>query len=305
MMTTGKPLYLFTHSGRLRFYAKVCIFILCGTGSVLIFPYMPYGNAFTFEYFTLGIILISAALIHFVEKRPFASLGLAWNAFTTRHIYWGFGVGAVLITIAVTMLNGFGYAEIEAGYWTWDSVSHLCANQFVFFFFAAAVEELLFRGYLFQAAIESSNVTVAVIASSLLFSIVHSWNPGITGLAYCNIFIAGLLFAGAYIRTRQLWLPIALHAGWNFFQGTIYGADISGVSLGGHLLTTSLSGPEWLTGGAFGPEGSIFTTLVLILGIVAVQALPQFQISPEQYVLWHRIRYAEDYAEVFPVGNAS
>ena len=155
---SGTPSAIFyTPARRIRFYVKGTLFIALLGGGMILTIYLPRFDAFRFEYFTAGIVLASFVLIRFIEKRPVASLGLAWNAFTTRHVYGGFLIGAFMITAVVTGIVGLGDANIEAGYLTWDSALRLCANQFVTFLFAAAVEEMLCRGYLFQAAMESSN----------------------------------------------------------------------------------------------------------------------------------------------------
>jgi len=259
-----------------------------------------YALRVEFPVITISALVISWVLIHFIEKRPIATLGLSWTIFTTRHFYMGLLIGAMMITFVVEMMTILGYATFEQGTHTLDEGIKLCADQFVFFLFAAAAEELVFRGYLYQTAIESSNPFIATIIFSAFFSVAHFSNPGITALAFLNIFLAGIWLSIAYLRTRQLWLPIALHTSWNFFQGTIFGADVSGNPVTGHLLTLTTNGPEWITGGSFGPEGGILTTIALIFGIIAVNILPQFHISPDQYALMHRVRYAEDYAVVFP-----
>src|SRR5690606_10462502 len=97
---------------------------------------------------------------------------------------------------------------------------------------------------------------------SAIFALLHGFNPGFGLTALLGLFLAGLLFAQAYIVTRQLWLPIALHLSWNFAEGPLFGFPVSGLP-GEGLLTVQLAGPEVVTGGAFGPEAG----LVVIVGI--------------------------------------
>jgi membrane protease YdiL (CAAX protease family) len=284
---------------RVRYIFKLISFVAFAYAGLKILPHLPFADNFSFEYMALGLVALSLLLVREFEKRPAATLGLAWNTFTTRQFLGGLLLGTLMISFVVTGMRILGYADFTLVIHTWNESVRACAPQLLFFLCAAAVEELVFRGYLYQTAIESSNTTVATIIFSLLFAVAHGANPGIGVLAYTNIFLAGLLFAGAYLRTRQLWLPITIHAAWNFFQGTIYGAEVSGESIGQHLFSMRSDGPAWITGGAFGPEAGVLTTVALLIGIVAVNAFPVFQISPEQYALSHRVRYGEDRALIF------
>jgi len=291
---------LYTRSThRVRYIFKLISFLAFAYAGIKVLPYLPFADKFEFEYMALGLVAISLLLVREFEKRPAATLGLAWNAFTTRQFLGGLLLGTFMISFVVASMGALHFADFTLVIHTWDEGIKSCAPQLLFFLCAAAVEELVFRGYLYQTAIEASNTTVATIIFSLLFAVAHGANPGVGVLAYINIFLAGLLFAGAYLRTRQLWLPIAIHASWNFFQGTIYGAEVSGESIGQHLFSMRSDGPAWITGGAFGPEAGVLTTVALLIGIVAVNAVPLFQISPEQYALSHRVRYGEDRALIF------
>ena len=101
-----------------------------------------------------------------------------------------------------------------------------------------------------------------MIGSSAIFSLLHLFNPGASIPALIGLFAAGLLFAYAYLATRQLWLPIGLHLSWNLSEGPIFGFPVSGLP-GQGLLEVDVSGPALITGGAFGPEAG----LVGLLGV--------------------------------------
>jgi membrane protease YdiL (CAAX protease family) len=85
------------------------------------------------------------------------------------------------------------------------------------------------RGYWLQNLEEGMKLPRAFILSSLFFSLSHFANPGFSGMAFLGLFVGGFDVAYGYIRTRQLWLPIGLHLGWNFFEGTVFGFQVSGV----------------------------------------------------------------------------
>lgn len=121
----------------------------------------------------------------------------------------------------------------------------------------AFMEEILFRGILFRWTEEFAGSWAALAITSVLFGLAHIRNPDATLFSSFAIAIeAGLLLGGAYMLTRSLWLPIGLHAAWNFTQGEIFGVPVSGETVHG-LIRSRMSGPPMLSGGGFGLEGSL------------------------------------------------
>jgi membrane protease YdiL (CAAX protease family) len=141
------------------------------------------------------------------------------------------------------------------------------------FFVFAAIEELINRGYLFQALCEGAGVWPAAILTSLCFSAVHVINPAFSLLGGLFLFVHGLLYAVAYLKTRSLWTPIGLHMAWNCCQGPLAGMNVSGTSVKHSFMSTTPIGPEWVTGGDFGIEGGVaaivFSALVLAVLVKA------------------------------------
>jgi len=131
-------------------------------------------------------------------------------------------------------------------------------------------EELAFRGYLFQK-LRSVNRIAGFAFSAFVFAGLHLANNAITPLALLNISLAGILLALAYERYGRLWFPIGIHLAWNVLSGPILGYPVSGYVSGTTLFTTTTRGADWITGGAFGIEGSIFIAMVEIVGIVSLQ----------------------------------
>jgi membrane protease YdiL (CAAX protease family) len=153
----------------------------------------------------------------------------------------------------------------------------------------AALEETIFRGLLLGLLQRPLGTPVAVGVSSLAFALVHAWNANATPLAVANLVVAGALFAVAYLVgrgaasplrldqlsslplgelasrvARGLALPIGLHAAWNWLEGSVFGFPVSG-STRESLLAVTVSGPEWATGGAFGPEGGLVGLGAMVL----------------------------------------
>lgn len=130
---------------------------------------------------------------------------------------------------------------------------------------AGIVEEIFSRGIIFRIAEDGIGTWWSILLSALIFGFLHIWNPNATLFSSVSIALtAGVILAMLYVITRQLWVPIGMHIGWNFTLGGIYGAPVSGGEPGG-ILASTFSGPDWLTGGAFGPEASVITLSVFIL----------------------------------------
>lgn len=126
----------------------------------------------------------------------------------------------------------------------------------------AFTEELLFRGILFRWIEEFAGSWVALAVTSVLFGLAHIFNPGATWFSSFAIAVeAGLLLGGAYMLTRSLWMPVGLHAAWNFAEGPIFGVPVSGGPSAG-LIHASISGPQLVTGGSFGLEASVIAVAV-------------------------------------------
>lgn len=134
---------------------------------------------------------------------------------------------------------------------------------------AAMQEELVFRGMIFRLLERALGSWIAVILSALTFGALHALNPGATLVSTLAITLtAGVVIAAVYLLTRSLWWAIGLHLGWNFFEGPVFGAQISGHTISGGFFSASITGPEAWTGGAFGPEAGLVA--ILLVGSVGL-----------------------------------
>jgi hypothetical protein len=125
----------------------------------------------------------------------------------------------------------------------------------------AFMEELLFRGILFRWLEAFGGSWFALALTSALFGAAHLMNPNATAFSSFAIAVeAGILLGGAYMLTRSLWVPMGLHAAWNFTQGEIYDVPVSGLDSHG-LVTAQMSGPDLLSGGMFGLEASVLALI--------------------------------------------
>lgn len=181
----------------------------------------------------------------------------------------GVGIGALigLMFMAVTI----GVIALIGGMRVLDGGSLTGALGGLGFWIVVGVgEELLFRGGLFRILEEWTGTWIALVLSGVVFGAIHLTNPDASAWGALAIALeAGGLLGAAYVATRSLWLPIGIHIAWNFTQGSLFGAQVSGSGIGGmELMRTELTGADLLTGGTFGPEASVVAVL-LGLGITA------------------------------------
>lgn len=172
----------------------------------------------------------------------------------------GFITGVSLFAIVIGILAFTGHYRVVGAGSPLALVSGL-----ILWLSGAVMEELLFRGFVFRVAQNVFGTWIAVAISAVLFGLLHAANPGSTAFSSLAIALeAGVLLAVAYAATNRLWLPIGIHAGWNYAEGTIFGTAVSGGSVKATLLHGSLSGSGLITGGAFGVEASIIAIPVCL-----------------------------------------
>jgi membrane protease YdiL (CAAX protease family) len=206
-------------------------------------------------------------MTRFVNRKPFTAIGLSFHPGTFRELGIGCLAGFLMMTAIVAVEYVLGYASPAWCRLTVGEVLIVLGTSSLMFFLGAAVEELAFRGYYFQTLIQGITFLPATIAMAGLFGAAHLGNPNVSLFGIVNFMLAGIWLSIAYIKTRGLWLPLGLHFSWNFTQATIFGLPTSGIDFADkRLLCTIHGGPAWLTGGAFGPEGGILTTLALLAG---------------------------------------
>jgi membrane protease YdiL (CAAX protease family) len=180
------------------------------------------------------------------------------------------GVAALAAAVLPAMaLGGLGYQ-----FNSFDALSLL--GSLAVFAIAAAWEEALFRGYILQTLTRAGYAWPAILLTAALFGLGHAANPGSTGISTLNTVLAGVWFGAAYLRTRNLWFVWAMHLAWNWAQGSILGIEVSGLTdiSGTSLFRENDVGPEWLTGAAYGIEGSVTATAAILISTAAILLIP-------------------------------
>ncbi len=206
-----------------------------------------------------GGVLLYSRLVGWLEQRPIGELSReAFRPQVLRGLWTGMALFAAIMLLIV-ISNGWrftGYGSIGDMIATFGLMTAL-----------EALEELLFRGVLFRILEEWAGTVLALVVSGLVFGGLHLLNPGATLWGALAIALeAGALLGAAYVATRNLWVPIGLHLGWNFAESGIFGATTSGSggTVGG-LLTGVPHGPAIVSGGSFGPQGQHLLALAAFL----------------------------------------
>jgi uncharacterized protein len=198
----------------------------------------------------IALLVIYALLVRGIERRPARELALLRGApLAVIGVLIGLAlfctVYAILWAMGVARWNGFG------GY-------HGLFTALIPSMIAAVGEELAIRGGVFRVLEDSLGTLIALLLSAALFGFLHAMNPGATLLSDVAIALeAGILLGVAYAVSRNLWLAIGLHFGWNFTEGGVFGAAVSGDGGGHGIVQVTFSGSDLLTGGKFGPEASV------------------------------------------------
>lgn len=220
-----------------------------------------------------------------LDGRPIGALGFAFTPATWRETGGGMLVGSALIGVAALLLLLTGAARFipDDG----DAVGYLSAlvGTLLFFGISAAWEEVLFRGYPFQALVEGVGAWPATLVASALFSLLHAANPNVDALGLINIFLASILLSVAYLQTRSLWFVSALHLGWNWTMATLFDFPVSGLVFDTPLYSARETGADWWTGGPFGPEAGLAGTVVIVAGTVWLMRSRTFRESPTMAAL--------------------
>lgn len=219
-----------------------------------------------------AILLATWVARRILDHRSFRSLGLELGRRAALDLLAGFLIAGVQMAAIFAVEIAAGWLRFEA--WAWESRPPLemilpLLGWLLVHVAIAFQEEILFRGYYLQNLTEGIGLGWALALSSAVFGIAHLTNPEASPAAAVGILGAGLFLALGWLRTRQLWLPIGLHLGWNFFEGPIFGFPVSGIG-SFRLIQHSVDGPLMLTGGAFGPEAGLVILVGLIVGVILV-----------------------------------
>jgi membrane protease YdiL (CAAX protease family) len=231
----------------------------------------------------IAATLAGVVLVRWLDHRRAGAIGIAWGRGTALQSAIGLaiGIGAIVCGVVALVLLGFVRYSAEPGTvadWALTLLAHLGI-----FAVAAYAEEALFRGYPYQVLVRALGAVPATLLLSAGFAFAHARNPNVGTFALINIFLAGVLLSVAYLRTLSLWFATAVHLGWNWGMASLLDLPVSGLSaFETPLYEPAVSGPAWVTGAAFGPEGGLIGTLAFGAALLVTLRLTGLGVVPAQ-----------------------
>ena len=242
------------------------------------------------------VILASWACLKLFEKLRLGTLGFGFFRGFGKEILLGLGIAAAMIvaTVILQMIGGGTRIILNPLFWktvdgtrSFDLIgSGMILREailtFIFFSLAAAFEELMFRGYAFQTILRDAiPPVIPILVLSIFFGALHWGNPDSTIFSTANTILAGVWLSVAYLKMRSLWFPTALHVGWNWTMGMIFGLPVSGMKLPHYpILISTSEAPKWLTGEGYGSEGGGAATLILLAATILIWYSKSLTIAP-------------------------
>jgi hypothetical protein len=273
---------------RLRMFWRLLIFSLVLFGLMMLFSTLAgiinFTNASSMLAFVILLAVLSALLIagKWIDRREITGFGLQLSKAWWQDFGFGLFLGALLMVLIFLAAWLTGSLKISGYFQKWISNTAFIWQflDALFFFICVGIyEELILRGYLLINLAEGLKfnwfgkkgaLITALVISSLIFGVLHIVNPNASWISTITISLAGVFLGLGLVLTGRLGLSIGLHITWNFFQGNVFGFPVSGSRFGVSLITTELTGPVWLTGGAFGPEAGALGLMAMLIGCLLI-----------------------------------
>ena len=277
------------HQSRIRALWRIILYLL--VVAVLVNPPILLIDHFIEQVLTQTTTNIIVALgflgglyffIRFIDKGDLSQYGIFYRLSSFGLFMKGTALGVLMVLLIVLGLGLSGQISLGELFYVSAGVQvgigFVLIGQAIRYFFGSLFEEIMSRSFLIKHISEgisappkihpSTAVWLSCIITSLIFGLLHLANPGATLWSGLNLSLIGFLFALSYVFTGELAWPVGLHFGWNFCQNNIMGFANSGKPTEASLATFNLEGSDLLTGGSFGLEGSVLTTLLLIFVII-------------------------------------
>jgi uncharacterized protein len=253
--------------------AIIVAFVALGlTASLLIPPEFLLQNEVAALAINSGLSLVCAVaatlfMTTIVERKPISTFGISLHKGWARDFLVGIIIAAAMLVITVIASMALGTIDIQRGS---GATAAAILTTAALLIQAAAFEEVVFRGYPMQVLMRGIGVWPAALLMSALFGLVHANNPNASAVGIINTVLAGILLSAAFLKTRSLWFPYGIHLAWNAGIGMVLGFSLSGLNIAS-LWTTTVTGPDLLVGGGYGPEGGIVGTIAFAAGIALLK----------------------------------
>ncbi|MFL6215118.1 MAG: CPBP family intramembrane glutamic endopeptidase [Blastocatellia bacterium] len=233
---------------------------------------------------TLVVALIASFICaRWLERRTLPSVGFKLHRGWAQDFALGSLLGAAALALAVGLEAATGAVRLARQITDAGALAIDFAYLFAFFVLAAAIEELLFRGFAFQALVYNLGGFAAIAITSVFFGLAHIKNANASTFSTINTILAGVWLGVAYLMTRSLWLATALHYSWNLVMVFVFGLPVSGITSFQHLAwwRSESRPPVWISGGEYGPEAGAAATLALLVVTLVIWRSGWFRATPE------------------------
>lgn len=282
---------------RLRFFWRLVVYLILVAGLTELFSLAArffsdasggFGGNIPAIRVINGLIILLALLgagllaAWRLDRRAFADFGFHLNRRWWTDLGFGLVLGAMLMGLIFLAELALGWIQIQGmqvnQYPDWSFAAWTVSNA-VFFICVGIYEEFVTRGYLLRNLAEGLRIgriqpktalLIAYLVSSSIFGFLHLGNPNASLISTLNLVLAGIFLGLGYVLTGELALSIGLHITWNFFQGPVFGFPVSGSDSAASLFGIQQLGPDWATGGAFGPEAGVIGLAAMLLGSLLI-----------------------------------
>jgi membrane protease YdiL (CAAX protease family) len=218
--------------------------------------------------FLLVIGYAAMARVFSRQREPIRGMGLVFRSGWQREFGLGaaLGWGMLVASILPLVLSG----GLIVTFWAIPRQFGILFIDLLVLAVASLAEEVAFRGYPFQRLIDAIGPTLATIVFSLVFAALHMFNPGANRASFMVTVFSSWLLSVAYLRTKALWVCWGWHFAWNASMCLLFGLPVSGITQFSPIIQSDTVGPVWMTGSDYGPEGSVVTAVVILIGIFVV-----------------------------------
>jgi len=203
----------------------------------------------------IGLVLATAVMLKWVEGKGWQYVGLGRTAAEPKILATGTAYGLAAIAVPSLFLLLIGELRWEPS--TPGSSIAAAGISFANLLPAAFGEELLLRGYIFAVLLEAVGWRLTLISTSIVFGLLHVANPGADAQSIAIVMLAGFFLGSVFLATRSLWATTLAHFIWNWFMAAGLHTPVSGIEVSTPDYRVVDAGPDWLTGGAWGPEGGV------------------------------------------------
>jgi uncharacterized protein len=283
----SKPAAFYRPDGTLRAGWKIAAFVIALVLFVMIAG-VTVGPLVTLLFGAVGVrgvtnadwvgaaaaLGATAFVFHDIDKRPWSFVGLDRAAARPTVLAGAFVLGGAAIALPILVLWALGWLRVDSG----APGSWIGAALRVTLVLAPAAlfEEVVSRGYIFAVLREAWGAKWALVATSVGFGLLHLFNVGATIESILLVTLAGFFIGGVLLATRSLYAAWMVHLAWNWTMAVVFHATVSGVTMEAPDYRYVDAGPDWATGGPWGPEGGIPAALGMAGGAA--------------YLLWARKR---------------